>query len=156
MDLAVTEENLYLFPGRSSRPDAAPPKTVRVVAAVLCHEGRLFAARRGYGPWKDNWEFPGGKIEPGETPEEALTREIREELDTVVSVGSKLAQVEYDYPEFHLSMGCFVCRIQSGSLTLKEHESARWLRVDELETVDWLPADLSLIRQLRDGGLPCV
>ena len=155
LDLAVTEENLYLFPGQNSRPDTAPPKTIRVVAAVLCHEGRLFAARRGYGPWKDYWEFPGGKIEPGETPEEALAREIREELDTVVSVGSKLAQVEFDYPEFHLSMGCFACRIQSGSLTLKEHESARWLRAEELETVDWLPADLALIRQLRDGGLPC-
>ena len=155
LDLAVTEENLYLFPGRNCRMDSAPPKTVRVAAAVLCHEGRLFAARRGYGPWKDYWEFPGGKIEPGETPEEALAREIREELDTVVSVGSKLAQVEYDYPEFHLSMGCFVCRIQSGSLTLKEHESARWLPAEELETVDWLPADLALIRQLRDGGLPC-
>ena len=155
LDLAVTEENLYLFPGRKGRTDSLPPKTVRVAAAVLCHEGRLFAARRGYGPWKDYWEFPGGKIEPGETPEEALAREIREELDTVVSVGSKLAQVEYDYPEFHLSMGCFACRIQSGSLTLKEHESARWLRAEELETVDWLPADLALIRQLRDGGLPC-
>lgn len=155
LDQAVTEENLYLFPGRKGRTDSLPPKTVRVAAAVLCHEGRLFAARRGYGPWKDYWEFPGGKIEPGETPEEALAREIREELDTVVSVGSKLAQVEYDYPEFHLSMGCFACRIQSGSLTLKEHESARWLRLEELETVDWLPADLSLIRQLRDGGLPC-
>ena len=155
MDLAVTEENLYLFPGRKNRMPFPPAKAVRVAAAVLCHEGRVFAARRGYGPWKDYWEFPGGKIEPGETPAEALAREIREELDTVVSVGRKLAQVEYDYPEFHLSMGCFACRIQSGSLTLKEHESARWLGAEELETVDWLPADLALIRQLRDGGLPC-
>ena len=155
LDLAVTEENLYLFPGRKDRKTTAPEKTIRVVAAVLSHEGKIFAARRGYGPWKDYWEFPGGKIEPGETPQEALAREIREELDTVVSVGDKLAQVEYDYPEFHLSMGCFACRIRSGSLTLKEHESARWLRADELNAVDWLPADLSLIRQLRDGGLPC-
>ena len=155
MDLAVTEENLYLFPGRKERPGAAPEKTVRVVAAVLCHGGKIFAARRGYGPWKDYWEFPGGKIEQGETPEEALAREIREELDTVVDVGNKLAQLEYDYPDFHLSMGCFACRIRSGSLTLKEHESARWLRAEELNAVDWLPADLSLIRQLRDGGFPC-
>ncbi len=155
LDLAVTERNLYLFPGRKELKDCRPEKTIRVVAAVLCHEGRVFAARRGYGPWKDYWEFPGGKIEPGETPEEALVREIREELDTVVRVGEKLAQVEYDYPGFHLSMGCFACRIRSGSLTLKEHESARWLRAEEMNTVDWLPADLSLIRQLRDGGLPC-
>ena len=155
LDLAVTEKNLYLFPGRKERKDYLPEKTVRVVAAVLCHEGRVFAARRGYGTWKDYWEFPGGKIEPGETPEEALAREIREELDTEVSVGKKMAQVEYDYPDFHLSMGCFACRIRSGSLTLKEHESARWLMAEEMDTVDWLPADLSLIRQLRDGGLAC-
>ena len=145
----------YLFPGRKERLDYLPEKTIRVVAAVLCHEGRVFAARRGYGTWKDYWEFPGGKIEPGETPEEALAREIREELDTEVSVGKKMAQVEYDYPDFHLSMGCFACRIRSGSLTLKEHESARWLMAEEMDTVDWLPADLSLIRQLRDGGLAC-
>ena len=155
MDLAVTEENLYLFPGRKALEPCVPPKTIRVAAAVLCHENRIFAARRGYGPWKDYWEFPGGKIEPGETPEDALSREIREELDTEIAVGVKLAQVEYDYPEFHLSMGCFACRIVSGSLTLKEHESARWLRAEELNTVDWLPADLSLIRHLRDGGFPC-
>ena len=93
--------------------------------------------------------------EAGETPEEALAREIHEELDTEVSVGKKMAQVEYDYPDFHLSMGCFACRIRSGSLTLKEHESARWLMAEEMDTVDWLPADLSLIRQLRDGGLAC-
>ena len=155
LDLAVTEKNLYLFPGRKERKDYLPKKTIRVVAAVLCHEGRVFAARRGYGTWKDYWEFPGGKIEPGETPEEALAREIREELDTEVSVGKKMAQVEYDYPDFHLSMGCFACRIRSGSLTLKEHESARWLMAEEMDTVDWLPADLSLIRQFRDGGLAC-
>lgn len=159
MDMAVTEQDLYLFPGRGNRADIIPAKTVRVVAAVLRHEGRIFAARRGYGPWKDYWEFPGGKIEPGETPEDALAREIREELDTVVEVGEKLAQVEYDYPDFHLSMGCFDCRIQSGSLTLKEHESARWLRPDELDSVRWLPADLSLIRHLRgmsrEGENPC-
>ncbi len=130
-------------------------KTIQVVAAVIREGDRIFAAQRGYGSAKDGWEFPGGKIEPGETPKQALVREIREELDTEIDVGEKFIQVEYDYPEFHLSMGCFVCRIQSGSLTLKEHESARWLPAEELETVDWLPADLALIRQLRDGGLPC-
>lgn len=155
MDFAVTEKNLYLFPPRESRISPLPEKTVRVVAAVLSHEGRIFAARRGYGPWKDFWEFPGGKIEPGETAEEALAREIMEELDTKILVGKKLAQVEYDYPDFHLSMGCFVCRIQSGSLTLLEHESARWLPAEELDSVNWLPADLALIRHLRNGGFPC-
>ena len=155
MDFAVTEENLYLFPPRGSRISPLPEKTVRVVAAVLSHENRIFAARRGYGPWKDFWEFPGGKIEPGETAEEALAREIMEELDTKILVGKKLAQVEYDYPDFHLSMGCFACRIQSGSLTLLEHESARWLPAEELDSVDWLPADLALIRHLQNGGFPC-
>ena len=155
MDLAVTETDLYLFPGRQEPRPAIPPKAVRVAAAVFCHEGRIFAARRGYGSWKDYWEFPGGKIEAGESPEEALSREIREELDTEISVDGKLAQIEYDYPEFHLSMGCFRCRIHSGSLTLREHESARWLRAEELNTVQWLPADLSLIRQFRNGGFPC-
>ena len=130
-------------------------KTIRVAAAVILDGDRIFATQRGYGPWKDFWEFPGGKIEPGETPEKPLAREIREELDTAVAVGKKLAQVEYDYPDFHLSMGCFSCRVRSGNLTLKEHESARWLRAEELDTVEWLPADLALIRQLRDGGLPC-
>lgn len=131
-------------------------KTIRVAAAVLRKRGRVFATQRGYGPYKDYWEFPGGKIEPGETPEEALRREIREELDTEVSVEEKLAQVEYDYPEFHLSMGCYSCTVVSGSLTLKEHESARWLRTEELEDVDWLPADLEVIRSLREGEGTCV
>ena len=126
---------------------------IKVVAAIIIENGSLFATQRGYGAWKDWWEFPGGKIEEGETPEEALVREIKEELDTLVSVDEFLMTVEYDYPEFHLSMGCFACRIRSGSLTLKEHESARWLRREELDTVDWLPADLALIRQLRNGGI---
>ena len=130
-------------------------KTVRVVAAVILNGERIFATQRGYGPYKDGWEFPGGKIEPGETEEEALVREILEELDTKILVGKKLAQVEFDYPDFHLSMGCFACRIQSGSLTLREHESARWLPADALDSVDWLPADLSLIRHLKNGGFPC-
>ena len=124
-------------------------KTIHVVAAVIRGNGRIFATQRGYGPYKDGWEFPGGKIEPGETPEQALVREIREELDTEITVGEKLTQVEYDYPEFHLSMGCYLCTVRSGSLTLKEHESARWLRADELDQVAWLPADLSVIEMLK-------
>ena len=100
-------------------------KTLRVVAAVILSNGHVFATQRGYGPWKGGWEFPGGKIEPGETPPQALAREIREELDTEIAVGEKLAQVEYDYPSFHLSMGCYLCSVLSGDLTLKEHEAAR-------------------------------
>ena len=120
-----------------------------MVAAIIREDGRIFATQRGYGPYKDGWEFPGGKIESGETPEQALVREIREELDTEITVGEKLTQVEYDYPEFHLSMGCYLCAVRSGSLTLKEHESARWLRADELDQVAWLPADLSVIEMLK-------
>ena len=132
-------------------------KTVSVVAAVILREGRVFATQRGYGPWKDYWEFPGGKIEPGETPEEALRREIREELETEISVGEKLARVEYDYPEFHLSMDCFLCEVRSGSLVLTEHEDAAWLDRDRLGSVRWLPADETVIRRLREilsGGSP--
>ncbi|MBR3098404.1 MAG: (deoxy)nucleoside triphosphate pyrophosphohydrolase [Clostridia bacterium] len=127
-------------------------KTVRVVAAVIRRDGRIFATQRGYGAYKDYWEFPGGKIEEGETPEQALEREIREELDTAVSVGKKLAQVEYDYPEFHLSMGCYDCVPVSGKLTLLEHEAAKWLAPEELGSVNWLPADLEFIEKLRAGG----
>ena len=126
-----------------------PMKTIRVVAAVIRDGGRIFSTQRGYGPWKDWWEFPGGKIEAGETPEAALVREIREELDTEIAVGEKLADVEYDYPDFHLSMACFSCRILSGSPVLKEHESAGWLLPEELDTVRWLPADLEVIRKLQ-------
>ena len=124
-------------------------KTIRVAAAVIVRNGAVFATQRGYGPWKDWWEFPGGKIEAGETPQDALIREIREELDTEIAVGRQLAEVEYDYPEFHLSMACFHCSVLSGSLILKEHESARWLTREELGDVRWLPADLSVVRQLR-------
>ena len=127
-------------------------KTIRVVAAVIRDGRRIFATQRGYGPWKDWWEFPGGKIEEGETPEAALVREIREELDTEIAVGEKLADVEYDYPDFHLSMACFACRVLSGSLVLKEHESAGWLLPEELETVRWLPADLEIIHQLQNSS----
>ena len=126
-------------------------KTIRVVAAVIREGGRVFATQRGYGPYKDGWEFPGGKIEPGETPGQALVREIREELDTEIKVGEKLIQVEYDYPEFHLSMGCYFCSVLSGCLTLKEHESAKWLRTEDLDSVDWLPADRAVATRLREA-----
>ena len=128
-------------------------KTIRVVAAIIRDKGRIFATQRGYGPYKDGWEFPGGKIEPGETPEEALKREIREELDTEIEVGEPAGHIEYDYPEFHLSMDCFFCTLLSGTLTLKEHEAARWLSPAELDSVSWLPADRSLIDGLKAGSV---
>ena len=125
-------------------------KTIHVVAAVIRDgEGRIFATQRGYGPYKDGWEFPGGKIEPGETPEEALKREIREELDAEIEVGESAGRIEYDYPEFHLSMDCFFCVLLSGAPILKVHEAAKWLRPEELDSVAWLPADLSLIERLK-------
>ena len=124
-------------------------KTIHVAAAIICNEDRIFATQRGYGDWKDYWEFPGGKIEPGETPEEALHREIFEELDTEIAVGEKITTVEYDYPEFHLSMECFLAKVISGELELKEHEAARWLGTDELDSVNWLPADREIIPLLK-------
>lgn len=124
-------------------------QTKKVVAAVIIKDGQLFATQRGYGNYKDWWEFPGGKIEPGETPQEALRREIREELDTIVSVGELLYTVEYDYPEFHLSMQCYLCTIVSGELTLLEHEASRWLSKDELLNVRWLPADVAIVEKVR-------
>lgn len=124
-------------------------QTKKVVAAVILKDGKLFATQRGYGNYKDWWEFPGGKIEPGETPQEALRREIREELDTIVSVGELLYTVEYDYPEFHLSMQCYLCTIVSGELTLLEHEASRWLSKDELLNVRWLPADVAIVEKVR-------
>ena len=125
-------------------------KTVHVAAAVILRDGRVFATQRGYGAYKDYWEFPGGKIEPGETAEEALAREIREELDTEIAVEAPFDRVEYDYPEFHLSMQCFLCRVIRGSLVLKEHEAAAWLDRDRLDDVRWLPADETVISRLRD------
>ena len=125
-------------------------KIVRVVAAIIIKDNKVFATQRGYGEFKDGWEFPGGKIDPGETPEEALVREIKEELDTEVEVKELLDTVEYDYPNFHLSMDCFICRIKSGDLVLKEHEAAAWLTKETLDSVDWLPADLGLIDKIRE------
>ena len=126
-------------------------KTIRVTAAVIRKGDRVFATARGYGDYKGGWEFPGGKIEPGETPREALAREIREELDTDILVGDLIETIEYDYPSFHLSMDCFWCSIRSGSLTLREAEAARWLTADSLDSVNWLPADRSLIGKIRQG-----
>ncbi len=124
-------------------------KTVKVVAAIMRSGDRVFATQRGYGEFKDGWEFPGGKVEHGETPEDALIREIKEELDVEISVGERLGCIEYDYPSFHLSMDCFWARIRSGDLLLKEHEAARWLSREELDSVDWLPADLELIEKIK-------
>lgn len=125
-------------------------KTISVVAAVIRDGERVFATQRGYGEFKDGWEFPGGKIEPGETTEEALVREIREELDTEISVGKLIDRIEYDYPTFHLNMDCFWCEILSGDPVLKEAEDAKWLTKETLDSVDWLPADIALIEQIRE------
>ena len=122
--------------------------TIHVVAAVIRHEGRIFATQRGYGEWKDWWEFPGCKIEPGESAEEALRREIREELGCEIAVGELLTTIEYDYPTFHLSMACYWCTLVNSEPHLLEHEDARWLLPADLPTLRWLPADISLIRQL--------
>ena len=128
-------------------------KTIRVVAAVIKAENEnkeavVFATQRGYGDYKDWWEFPGGKIEEGESPQEALAREIREELDTEICVGDYIMTVEYDYPEFHLSMDCFWCDIVSGNLLLKEHEAAKWLPLSNLRQVNWLPADVLVVERI--------
>ena len=131
-------------------------KTIKVVAAVINAvnkngEDIIFATQRGYGEFKDGWEFPGGKIEEGETPQEALKREIMEELDTEISVGELIDTIEYDYPTFHLSMDCFWCEVIKGNLVLKEAEDAKWLKKNELDKVDWLPADVELIGKIGMG-----
>lgn len=124
-------------------------KTIEVVAAVIFNEkGRIFATQRGYGEWKDWWEFPGGKIEIGETPQAALRREIREELDAEIEVGKLLRTIDYDYPDFHLTMHCFRCTLASAHLTLLEHEAAQWLAPEDMDSVRWLPADTGIIQDL--------
>lgn len=128
-------------------------KTVKVVAAIICDDmkekNKIFATARGYGDLKGGWEFPGGKVEPGETPQQALIREIIEELDTKIKVGELIDTVEYDYPTFHLSMDCFWAEVKAGHLELKEAEAAKWLTKDQLDSIDWLPADILLIDQIR-------
>ncbi len=131
-------------------------KIIKVVAAViksLNDKGQtiILSTQRGYGEFKDSWEFPGGKIENGETPQEALKREIMEELDTQIKVGTLIDTIEYDYSDFHLSMDCFWCEIVRGNLVLKEHENAKWLTKEQLQDVEWLPADIKLIESIRDN-----
>lgn len=126
-------------------------KQIEVVAASIYDaEGRIFATQRGYGEWEGWWEFPGGKMEAGESPEEALQREIWEELETRIVIERLVTTVEWDYPKFHLKMHCYWCHVESGSLILKEHEAARWLAKDELESVKWLPADLQILEKIRN------
>ena len=124
-------------------------KTINVVAAIIIKDQKIFATQRGYGEFKNGWEFPGGKIESGESPEYALEREIREELDAKIRVGELFETIEYDYPNFHLSMKCFLCSLISDQLTLREHEAAKWLTKENLSSVEWLPADLTIIDKLK-------
>ena len=124
-------------------------KQIEVVAAIIRKGDKIFATQRGYGDWKDWWEFPGGKMEPGESPEDALKREIHEELSTEISVDNFLCTVEYDYPKFHLTMHCFWCSLQSDALHLNEHEAAKWLSLDQIDSVNWLPADKIVIEQIK-------
>ena len=124
-------------------------KTIEVVAAIIRHGDKVFATQRGYGEFEGGWEFPGGKMEPGETPPQALIREIKEELDTEIEVGELIETVENDYPKFHLTMHCFMCTVKSGHLILKEHEAAKWLTKNTLDSVDWLPADEGIIDKIK-------
>ena len=127
-------------------------KTIEVVAAIIHQDGRILATQRGYGEYKGWLEFPGGKMEPGETEEQAIVREIREELNVGIRVERKVCTVEYDYPQFHLRMYCFWCSITEGTLELKEHQSARWLEPTEWESVEWLPADVEVVKQFDEEG----
>lgn len=128
-------------------------KTVDVVAAVIKREDAILATQRGYGDFKGGWEFPGGKIEAGETPEQAIVREIHEELEAIIEVDNYLTTVEYDYPSFHLSMRCYVCHVAQGRLELLEHSAAKWLTASELDSVDWLPADVAVVDAVKEQGV---
>lgn len=129
-------------------------RQIEVVAAIIVKDNKVFATQRGYGEWKDFWEFPGGKIDAGETPEEALRREIKEELDTEIAVGELFTTINFDYPTFHITMHCYLCTIENGSLTLLEHEAAKWLSLEQLDSVTWLPADLLVIAELQKSCIP--
>lgn len=144
MTIAFTEENIAVVLGK---------KRVEVVAAVIQSGDKMLATQRGYGEFKDGWEFPGGKMEKGETPEEALKREIREELDVEISVDKYIHTVEYDYPAFHLTMHCYLCTLQNNKFTLLEHKAAKWLTKEQLNTVEWLPADVEVVEKLRMNEL---
>ena len=125
-------------------------KTVKVVAAIITKDNKVFATQRGYGDFKDGWEFPGGKVEPGELPEDAIVREIKEELGADIKVTGFLTTVEHDYPEFHLSMDCFWTELKDGTeMTLLEHEAAKWLTIDQIDSVDWLPADVKVVEAIK-------
>lgn len=124
-------------------------KTINVVAAIIVDKDKIFATQRGYGEFKGGWEFPGGKVEPNETKEQAIVREIKEELDTTIEVKDYFDTIEYDYDTFHLSMDCFICSVKEGNLVLKEHEAAKWLSKENLNSVNWLPADISIIEKIK-------
>lgn len=125
-------------------------KRIEVAAAIICDGNKMFATQRGYGEWKDWWEFPGGKIEAGENPQDALKREIKEELATEIEVGDLITTVNYEYPKFHLKMHCFLCKMKNGNLTLLEHEAAKWLNLETLDTIKWLPADEIVVEVLKN------
>ena len=124
-------------------------KTIEVVAAIICHDGKILATQRGYGDYKDGWEFPGGKVEAGENPRHAIVREIQEELNVTVEPGDLVTTVEYDYPKFHLTMHCYLCTIREGKIELLEHEAAKWLTPETLGEPDWLPADVEVVEELK-------
>lgn len=130
-------------------------KTIKVAAAIIKNNDMILATQRGYGDFKGGWEFPGGKLEPGENSVDALKREIKEELDTEIEVENLLYTVEYDYPKFHLSMDCFICRLLSNNIVLREHEALRWLNIDEIDTLNWLPADKVLIPKIKENIFKC-
>ena len=148
LDITLSQNEDYTGNWHADGSGGRSMKQIEVVAAIIRKGDKIFATQRGYGEWKDWWEFPGGKMEAGETPEEALKREIREELSTEISVDEFLCTVEYDYPNFHLTMHCYLCSLVTEALHLNEHEAAKWLTKDELDSVKWLPADLEVVENI--------